>query len=211
VNDVRWPSELLDRFQCSLAEEYGSQCVIIIPLILFVLKHVFPLEHVLIVQKVNLKAGVGQGGDLDLQGIVVVVDGYIDAGEADYFMKPMPALIDDTETGHDASHFVAVLIGLNGQSVGDLREFGELQVRRHLIGNEQNPFLCYHSGERFGRVRRVAKVRIINNMHFQAHIRGCGIGNPSDRINFVSGPDFLSRRLARLLHAVIILSHPTVG
>jgi hypothetical protein len=77
-----------------------------------------------------------KGGHLDLKGIVVVVYRHVDPREPDDFMQPVATLVDHSETGHDASHLVTAVVGLDGQLVDRLRELGEFQVGRHLVGNE---------------------------------------------------------------------------
>src|SRR5947208_52946 len=87
VDQVWRPAKFLYRFQRSFTKEYRSQAIIFKPFFLVVGKNVLSFKEVLVVKKINLQAGIGQGSHLDLQGKVFIVNGNIDTGKPYHFMK----------------------------------------------------------------------------------------------------------------------------
>src|SRR5215831_10719756 len=79
MNDIGWPSEFFHGFECSFAKENGTKPVVIEPFFMFIMKNKLSFKKLLIVQKINLQPRVGQGSHFDLQRMIFVINGDINA------------------------------------------------------------------------------------------------------------------------------------
>ena len=80
------------------------------------------------IQEINLQARAWQGGYLYLKRHVIIVNRNIYSRESYDLMETMTPLVDDAETGHNATDFKVVVVGFNSQLIDDLGKLSQLQV-----------------------------------------------------------------------------------
>src|SRR5688572_14358499 len=114
VDDMRRPSELLNRLQRALAEKHSAVGIIFKIRSVFTAENLLTLEVIFVIHEIHLQAGIRQGRHLDDEGIIVFINNNVDAGEAHHLMKPVTALIDSTETRHDDANLHPGIKSLNG-------------------------------------------------------------------------------------------------
>ncbi len=68
MDHVGRPAKLFNGLEGALTIEHCTQAIVVKPLIIFVVKNELAFEKILVIQKINLKAGVGKRSYFDLQG-----------------------------------------------------------------------------------------------------------------------------------------------
>jgi len=113
VNHVRYPAKLLDGFHHTANEEDTSFIVVLILLPLFINKRFPVLEIILIVNEIDLHPCRLNGGNLDDERMVGVIDDEVHAGETNYFVKLIAAFVDVAIFRHESAYlFSFFLYGL---------------------------------------------------------------------------------------------------
>ena len=107
MDDIWDPTELLDRLKSTTNEEDRSLVVIVGLRLGVCIEETLTLEEIIVVDKVHLHTCCGEGGHLDDQRMIVVVDDHIDPRETNDFMQLIAALIDQTEAGHEDTDIIS--------------------------------------------------------------------------------------------------------
>src|SRR5690606_31920988 len=117
VNDVGGPAKFFNDLECRFTEKDQALSVIVKKIAFIIAKHRLAFKEILIVHKIDLKAGVGKRGHFDKQRVILFVDHDVDPGEAHYFVKAVPPLINDAEPGHNDPDFHTCIEGADREAV----------------------------------------------------------------------------------------------
>ena len=141
VYDVRSPAQLLYRLQNAAGKENGPLVIVGKELSVLVTVELLSLEVILVVDEVHLRPCLGNGGNLDNQRTVGIVDYEVHAGEPDDLVKLVLALVDAAVAWHESTDFLVFLLC----SLREIAAYGSYftlgKIGIHLRANEKY-FLC---------------------------------------------------------------------
>lgn len=110
VDDVRRPAQFLDGFQNSPTEEDHTVFVVFEEFFLGIVEDGFALEEVLVVNEVDLHPGTLDGGYLDDERVIVLVDDQVHSGKTDDLVELVSAFVDQSESGHKRPNLTSFLL-----------------------------------------------------------------------------------------------------
>ena len=129
MDDVRRPVEFLHRFDDATGEEDATAVVVLAKHALLVIHQVFFLrEEIVVVDEINLHSRFLDGGHLDNERVVGVVDDEVHTRKANHLMELVPPLVDDAVAGHENPDFLSAFLCGLGQITTDEAHRGFRQI-----------------------------------------------------------------------------------
>ena len=135
MHDVRLPAEFLHRLQYSFTEEQAPFIIVLMEVPLLVSEDGLPLEEFLIVDEVDLHPDLRNGGYLDDQWVVIIIDDQIHPGQADDFMKLVPSLVDTSKPWHEHPDLVFLFMHILRKMPSLDADFILRQERRDFLSD----------------------------------------------------------------------------
>lgn len=145
MDDIRRPAQFAHRLQNSAGEEDGALVVVRDQFVLGIKPSHFLLEVVLVVDEVYLHPCRRDGGDLDDQGVISVVDVEVHAAKTDDLMKLVTALVDDAKARHEYADFAAPLMDSLRNMPACLADWAFRKERLNCLTNVKNAGLAHES------------------------------------------------------------------
>ena len=141
---IRNPTQFFYGFQYSAYIEDRTIVIIFILISILIADRGFPLEEILVVNKVNLHPGRLNGCYLNDQRMVRVVNNKIHTRQTDNLVQLIAALVDISEFWHECPDFATTLLNSLRQISTYCRDLGFGKVGSDFLGYKQD-FFCINS------------------------------------------------------------------
>lgn len=130
VDDIGVPAQFPDGFDDAFCVEDRPRIVVWVEHTLCIVVLGFPLEEVLAVDEINLHADILQGGDLDDQRVVGVLDDDVLARQPDNLVEHVLMVVYAAEFRHECADFVLSLLYSLRQKAADVGDvpFGKIGI-----------------------------------------------------------------------------------
>lgn len=177
MDDVGRPVELFHRLDNASGEKDTTVIVVGTEHAFLVIHHVLPFrKEIIVVDEVDLHPGFLDGGHLDDEGVVGIVDDKVHARQADYLMELVAALVDNTIMRHEDPNFLTIFLSGLGQIPAHKTHRSLWQIRGDFLVNEKYSIFISHSSDRMcfkrAKLRNFSEItrnffQFIKNQHLE--------------------------------------------
>ena len=197
----RLPAQLLDRLDDTCGEEHEALVILLGQQVCLQALLGEGTEIVVVVDEIDLHPRGEECGDLDDEGVVIVVDDQVKSRQTYHLVKLVAPFVDAAVFGGEYSYLELLAVDTLGYVAAECGHGRVGHVGRHLLGYEQD-FLCLHlSG--IGDVLDCFTGLLMNDAcgHASARVRG---GGESSRTRFQNRAWKRGAKLRKIIHSVVM-------
>ena len=143
MNNIGYPTEFFYCLHHPSHKEYATLVIVVKIFSLIIDKDIFPLEIVVVIDKIDLHTSRLYRCHLDNQRVIGIVDNQVHSRKTNYLVQLITPLIDITVLGHKSAYLSPFFLNTLRQVPTYRGNFRIGKIRGHLLRNEQNLF-CFH-------------------------------------------------------------------